>query len=80
MILQRISEQKKEAGDGVPGASGACLAPTGAETEPQVRFTSPSQPKFRHKNKRVMGIEPTYPAWKAGVLPLNYTRVLRREL
>ena len=26
-------------------------------------------------SKRVMGIEPTYPAWKAGVLPLNYTRV-----
>ena len=26
--------------------------------------------------KRVMGIEPTYPAWKAGVLPLNYTRVV----
>ena len=25
-------------------------------------------------HKRVMGIEPTYPAWKAGVLPLNYTR------
>ena len=25
-------------------------------------------------DKRVMGIEPTYPAWKAGVLPLNYTR------
>ena len=24
--------------------------------------------------KRVMGIEPTYPALKAGVLPLNYTR------
>ena len=24
-----------------------------------------------------MGIEPTYPAWKAGVLPLNYTRVHR---
>ena len=23
-----------------------------------------------------MGIEPTYPAWKAGVLPLNYTRIL----
>ena len=22
-----------------------------------------------------MGIEPTYPAWKAGVLPLNYTRI-----
>ena len=24
--------------------------------------------------KRAMGIEPTYPAWKAGVLPLNYAR------
>ena len=23
--------------------------------------------------ERVMGIEPTYPAWKAGVLPLNHT-------
>ena len=28
--------------------------------------------------KRVMGIEPTYPAWKAGVLPLNYTRTVPR--
>ena len=28
--------------------------------------------------KRVMGIEPTYPAWKAGVLPLNYTRRVYR--
>ena len=27
--------------------------------------------------ERVMGIEPTYPAWKAGVLPLNYTRMGR---
>ena len=26
--------------------------------------------------ERVMGIEPTYPAWKAGVLPLNYTRIV----
>ena len=26
-------------------------------------------------SERVMGIEPTYPAWKAGVLPLNYTRM-----
>ena len=29
------------------------------------------------KVERVMGIEPTYPAWKAGVLPMNYTRNLR---
>ena len=25
--------------------------------------------------ERVMGIEPTWSAWKAGVLPLNYTRI-----
>ena len=28
----------------------------------------------RVKLERVKGIEPSYPAWKAGVLPLNYTR------
>ncbi len=26
--------------------------------------------------ERVPGIEPGYPAWKAGVLPLNYTRIM----
>src|SRR6476620_4638839 len=25
--------------------------------------------------ERVMGIEPTWPAWKAGTLPLSYTRL-----
>ena len=30
--------------------------------------------------KRVMGIEPTYPARKAGVLPLNYTRILNNNM
>ena len=25
--------------------------------------------------ERVKGIEPSYPAWEAGVLPLNYTRL-----
>ena len=35
---------------------------------------SPFQKALRiSTEKRVMGIEPTYPAWKAGVLPLNYT-------
>ena len=29
------------------------------------------------ETKRVMGIEPTCPAWKAGVLPLNYTRKIK---
>ena len=27
-----------------------------------------------HLLERVTGIGPAYPAWKAGVLPLNYTR------
>ena len=27
-------------------------------------------------SKRVMGIEPTCSAWKADILPLNYTRTL----
>ena len=41
------------------------------------------QLSYRHiplfaTEKRVMGIEPTYPAWKAGVLPLNYTRIAYR--
>ena len=26
--------------------------------------------------ERVMGIGPTQPAWKAGILPLNYTRTI----
>ena len=29
--------------------------------------------------ERVKGIEPSYPAWKAGVLPLNYTRKLKKD-
>ena len=28
--------------------------------------------------ERVVGIEPTRAAWKAAVLPLNYTRITRR--
>ena len=35
---------------------------------------------FLKKIERVMGIEPTYPAWKAGVLPLNYTRMINYEI
>lgn len=27
-----------------------------------------------------MGIEPTYSAWKAEVLPLNYTRAAKRRV
>ena len=30
--------------------------------------------------ERVMGIGPTRPAWKAGILPLNYTRIYRTSV
>jgi hypothetical protein len=33
-----------------------------------------------HKGERVMGIEPTYQAWEARVLPLNYTREAKRQV
>ena len=29
--------------------------------------------EFYHVKKQVTGIEPAYPAWEAGVLPMNYT-------
>ncbi len=32
--------------------------------------------KLFYGKKRVMGIEPTTTAWKAVVLPLNYTRII----
>ena len=38
-------------------------------TELQVRFA------LKTLMERVMGIGPTRPAWKAGILPLNYTRI-----
>ena len=39
-------------------------------TELQAHFWHDQPPKL----ERVMGIGPTRPAWKAGILPLNYTR------
>ena len=32
--------------------------------------------ELQARMERVMGIEPTQPAWKAGILPLNYTRIM----
>ena len=40
------------------------------------RHTKISLLLSRKRLERVMGIGPTLPAWKAGILPLNYTRVL----
>ena len=33
------------------------------------------QLKYVHHMERVVGIEPTFPAWKAGVLPIYDTRI-----
>ena len=58
-----------------------CIERRGWDSNPRAladkRFSRP--PRYDHfdtpARERVMGIEPTYPAWKAGVLPLNYTRI-----
>ena len=38
--------------------------------------SSSIQLSYQRTMERVMGIEPTRPAWKAGILPLNYTRMI----
>ena len=40
------------------------------------QFLPPPLRNDGKKIERVMRIELTYPAWKAGVLPLNYTRII----
>ena len=46
--------------------------------ELQTHFNHPFQKALRISTESGDGIEPTYPAWKAGVLPLNYTRRVYR--
>ena len=50
--------------------------PEGTRTpDPLLRRQLLYPPELQARMERVMGIEPTRPAWKAGILPLNYTRV-----
>ena len=76
-----LRKKKNKAGDGnrthVSSLEGWCST---IELHPRINcflrfilYQNRSQ-SFQALRKRVMGIEPTYPAWKAGVLPLNYTR------
>ena len=44
----------------------------GLPSDSKVSF--PGDLPYRSRRERVMGIEPTLPAWKAGTLPLSYTR------
>ena len=62
-MLYRLSYMSKN-----PGTH---LNPVYNQSEP---LTSLYNKTRRTKLERVMGIEPTYSAWKAEVLPLNYTR------
>ena len=43
---------------------------------PTREFTKVSALSWRAGLERVTGIEPAWPAWKAGALPLSYTRVV----
>ena len=50
--------------------------PEGTRTpDPLLRRQLLYPPELQALMERVMGIEPTRPAWKAGILPLNYTRM-----
>ena len=56
--------------------TGRANEPEGIRT-PDPRLRRPLlYPTELQTRKQVMGIEPTYSAWKADVLPLNYTRML----
>ena len=53
--------------------------PEGTRTpDPLLRRQLLYPPELQAHMERVMGIEPTRPAWKAGILPLNYTRIRQR--
>ena len=41
----------------------------------QLSYRCIYMPSYQENLERVMGIGPTQPAWKAGILPLNYTRI-----
>jgi hypothetical protein len=52
------------------GVSGGIRTP-----DPQLRRLLLYPAELLRRMERVRGIEPPLPAWKAGVLPLNYTRI-----
>ena len=76
--------QKKKAGAKAFRIFPDKLFPTLTNSEQHTDFSSDARRSFIHavcegksgveKNERVKGIEPSYAAWEAAVLPLNYTR------
>ena len=60
---------------GIQSLSRRCGTPEGTRTpDLLLRRQLLYPPELQARMERVMGIEPTQPAWKAGILPLNYTR------
>ena len=75
--------QKKEARDGALGASGARLAPTGAERRPNPRAGPIPVPKIAQKKKRETGIEPATPTlarWCSTAEPLAHCRLTTKRI
>ena len=54
------------------------LYPTELQAHEPHAFSRKRRTLLVLKMERVMGIGPTRPAWKAGILPLNYTRIRQR--
>ena len=56
------------------------LAPTFSGKQQACELACPVLERLGEEVERVAGIEPAWPAWKAGTLPLSYTRVTGRNL
>jgi hypothetical protein len=74
VMLEELHEKRIEAGDSNERSILACLKGFEPLTH-GLEGRCSIQLSYRHKMERVKGIEPSRPAWKAGVLPLNYTRI-----
>ena len=60
-------------------ANAVMLSTDRAWTRFEIRRAQPIK-NSPFNGKRVKGIEPSCPAWEAGVLPLNYTRIGKEEM
>jgi hypothetical protein len=71
------SRDRDASGTSCPSARPAGWGPIGMTGNGRAR---PPRSCCRKPSERVTGIEPAPPAWKAGALPLSYTRVARRSV
>jgi len=71
--LPKVCGAFHRVGELYPSVSGICS--TVRRHEKNSVFSSKRQMGFKKKMERVEGIEPSWPAWKAGTLPLSYTRL-----